>query len=171
MLWLAPAGVRGGIKLEACRQSRQPQPFSLCGPLRSGTLVCSTRDVAASFLTRCRGSRLLRPRRCGDFGFVSRLKPAEHRERWTIQDFLMGALHIATFGSLCQRRCGVFCADCCGSGNLENLRLPLCLLLWQQQSTTAKTLRRPFCQLSRHRQSTSQRDRSPTLVITSTWKG
>ena len=32
-----------------------------------------------SFLTRCRGSRLLRPRRCGDFGLVSRHKPAEHR--------------------------------------------------------------------------------------------
>ena len=34
---------------------------------------------SASFLTRCRGSRLLRPRRCGDFGLVSRHKPAEHR--------------------------------------------------------------------------------------------
>ena len=31
------------------------------------------------FLTRCRGSRLLRLRRCGDFGLVSRHKPAEHR--------------------------------------------------------------------------------------------
>ena len=29
-------------------------------------------DVAASFLTRCRGSRIFRPCRCGDFGFVSR---------------------------------------------------------------------------------------------------
>ena len=27
----------------------------------------------------CRGSRILRPCRCGDFGFVSRHKPAEHR--------------------------------------------------------------------------------------------
>ena len=44
-----------------------------------GTSVHSTRGVAASFLTRCRGSRLLRPRRCGDFGLVSRHKPAEHR--------------------------------------------------------------------------------------------
>ena len=34
-------------------------------------------DVAESFLTRCRGSRNLRPCRCGDFGFVSRHKPAE----------------------------------------------------------------------------------------------
>ena len=36
-------------------------------------------DVAASFLTRCRGSRNLRQCRCGDFGLVSRHKPAEHR--------------------------------------------------------------------------------------------
>ena len=55
---MAPAGLRGGMKLEAYHQSRQPQPFSLCGPLRSGTSVRSTRDVAASFLTRCRGSRI-----------------------------------------------------------------------------------------------------------------
>ena len=45
----------------------------------SGTSVRSTRGDAASFLTRCRGSRILRPCRCGDFGFVSRHKPAEHR--------------------------------------------------------------------------------------------
>ena len=30
-------------------------------------------------LTRCRGSRISLPCRCGDFGFVSRHKPAEHR--------------------------------------------------------------------------------------------
>ena len=35
--------------------------------------------VAASFLTRRRGSRNFRQCRCGDFGFVSRHKPAEHR--------------------------------------------------------------------------------------------
>ena len=35
-------------------------------------------DVAASFLTRCRGSRDFRPCRCGDFGLVSRHRPAEH---------------------------------------------------------------------------------------------
>ena len=44
-----------------------------------GTSVRSTRGVVTSFLTRCRGSRLPRPRRCGDFGLVSRHKPAEHR--------------------------------------------------------------------------------------------
>ena len=36
-------------------------------------------DVAASFLTRCRGSPNFRQCRCGDFGMVSRHKPAEHR--------------------------------------------------------------------------------------------
>ena len=51
------------------------------GHLCHGTSVRSTRGVAASFLTRCRGSRILRPSRCGcgNFGFVSRHKPAEHR--------------------------------------------------------------------------------------------
>ena len=39
----------------------------------SGSSVHSTRGVAASFLTRCRGSRLPRPRRCGDFGMVSNI--------------------------------------------------------------------------------------------------
>ena len=71
MLWLAPAGLRGGIKLEAYHQSRQPLSFSPCGPWCSGTSVRSTRDV----LLR---QPYLRPRRGGDLGFVSRHKPAEH---------------------------------------------------------------------------------------------
>ena len=33
MLLLAPAGLRGGLKLEAYHQSRQPQSFFLCGPV------------------------------------------------------------------------------------------------------------------------------------------
>ena len=41
--------------------------------------VRSTRGVAASYLTRCRGSRIFRPRRCANCGLVSRHKPAEHR--------------------------------------------------------------------------------------------
>ena len=36
------------------------------------------RTLRRLFLTRCRGSRLLRLRRCGDFGLVSRHKPPEH---------------------------------------------------------------------------------------------
>ena len=57
MLWLAPAGLQGGLKLEAYHQSRQPQYFSL-SPRCSGTSVLSTRGVAASHLTRFRGSRI-----------------------------------------------------------------------------------------------------------------
>ena len=38
------------------------------------------------FLSSCRGSRLLRPRRCGDFGLVSRHKPPEHH--------FLGAFHV-----------------------------------------------------------------------------
>ena len=37
MPWLAPAGLRGGLKLEAYRRSRQPQSFFLCGSRCSGT--------------------------------------------------------------------------------------------------------------------------------------
>ena len=37
MLWLAPAGLRGGLKLEAFLQSRQPQSFLLCVSRCSGT--------------------------------------------------------------------------------------------------------------------------------------
>ena len=37
VVWLAPAGLRGGLKLEAYHQSRQPQSFFLCGPRCSGT--------------------------------------------------------------------------------------------------------------------------------------
>ena len=37
MPWLAPAGLRGGLKLEAYNQSRHPQSFFLCGPRCSGT--------------------------------------------------------------------------------------------------------------------------------------
>ena len=46
--------------------------FGRQGHYCSGTSVRSTRGVAASFLTRCRGSRILRPS-------LRRHKPAEHR--------------------------------------------------------------------------------------------
>ena len=77
MLWLAPAGLRGGLKLEAYHQSRQPQSFFLCGPRCSGTSDrCSGRCGVISYaLLR---QPYLRPRRCGDLGFVLRHKPAEH---------------------------------------------------------------------------------------------
>ena len=57
-------------------------------------------------------------------GFVSRHKPAEHHiamflHLLSVQNFLMDVLHMFWgFGSLCQWRCGVFCAGCCGSRNL-----------------------------------------------------
>ena len=78
MLWLAPAGLRGGLKLEAYHQSRQPQIFLSLWPSLFWDFGSLFRTLRRHFLTRCRGSRLLRPRRCGDFGLVSRHKPAEH---------------------------------------------------------------------------------------------
>ena len=48
MLWLAPAGLRGGFKLEAYHQSRQPQTFFLCGPRCSGSSVPCIRSHASA---------------------------------------------------------------------------------------------------------------------------
>ena len=73
MLWLVPAGLRGGLKLEAYHQSRQPQSLFLCGPRCSGTSV-RFQDVAASFSYALLRQPYLRPRRGGDPGFVSRHK-------------------------------------------------------------------------------------------------
>ena len=56
--------------------------FFLC--IVTGASVCCGRCTSSlstlrcHFLRACRGSRILRPCRCGDFGFVSRHKPAEH---------------------------------------------------------------------------------------------
>ena len=61
--------------LALVRGSRTSRWFSF----GSGISVRSTRDVAASLLACCRGSRIFRPCRCGDFGCVSQHKPAEHR--------------------------------------------------------------------------------------------
>ena len=69
------------------------------------------RTLRRHFLTRCRGSRLLRPRRCGDLGFVSRHKPAGHR----IPDVLASPDVVASCITSCRgrrvsfstRRCGV----------------------------------------------------------------
>ena len=81
------ATVLGSEFVYLLRQSSLPGPprspayrdvfwtvYEMAGPARSDGC-----GVAASFLTRCRGSRNLRPRRCGDFGLVSRHEPAEHR--------------------------------------------------------------------------------------------
>ena len=119
--------------------------LSLCGPHCSRTSVHPTRGVAASFLTRCRGSRISRPCRRGDIGFVSRHKPAVQRVGsselpggcTSHRDGFTDVLGVAASFVLT-----VAVAATCIS---EKLRLSLCLLLWQQQSTTAKTLRRPLC--------------------------
>ena len=76
----AVAGARrtpGGLELEAYHQSRQPQSFFLCGPRCSGTSDrCSGRCGVISYaLLR---QPYFRPRRCGDIGFLSRHKQAEH---------------------------------------------------------------------------------------------
>ena len=110
MLWLAPAGLRGGLKLEAYHQSRQPQSFFLCGPRCSGTSDrCSVRlGVISHALLR---QPYLRLHRCGDLGFVSRHMPAEHR----IPDVLAAPDVVASCITSCRgrrvsfstRRCGV----------------------------------------------------------------
>ena len=48
MLWLAPAGLRGGLKLEAYHQRRQPQTLFLCGPRCSGSSVLCIRGHASA---------------------------------------------------------------------------------------------------------------------------
>ena len=78
MLWPAPAGLLGGLKLEAYHQSRQPQSFFLCGPRCSGTSDRCSGRCGVIFL-RAVAAAVSSSRRCGDFGLVSRHKPAEHR--------------------------------------------------------------------------------------------
>ena len=93
------------------------------------------------------------------------------------------SLSPSMFCSLCQKRCGVILASCCGSGNQvlyrrrgvllpgsairdgcthvlglriivpEALRRPFGQLLWQRQCSPPQTLRRLFRQLLRQRQS------------------
>ena len=53
-----------------------------------GTSVHSTRDIAASFLTRCRGSRLLRPRLFGLVSPTLRRRASHAEERLRHQRFL-----------------------------------------------------------------------------------
>ena len=54
---------------------------------------------------RCRGSRILCPCRCGDYGFVSRHKPAEHR--FPDVSATPGIKFSAGRRVLSERRCGV----------------------------------------------------------------
>ena len=74
----AATGISSFVKLEAYHQSRQPQscfllPFCVLGlrlALPEALRRHLQRAVAAAVFSR--------PCRCGDFGFVSRHKPAEH---------------------------------------------------------------------------------------------
>ena len=110
MLLLAPAGLRGGLKLEAYHQSRQPQSFFLCGPRCSGTSDrCSGRLGVISYaLLR---QPYIRPHRCCNLGFESRRKPTGHR----IPDVLAAPdVEASCVTSCCgrrepfsERRCGV----------------------------------------------------------------
>ena len=106
MLLLAPAGLRGGLKLEAYHQSRQPQSFFLCGPRCSGTSDrCSGRFGVISYaLLR---QPYLRPHHCGDLGFVSRYKPAEDR----IPDVLAAPDVVASCITTCRGRRVSFSTD------------------------------------------------------------
>ena len=107
------------------------------------------RTLRRHFLTRCRGSRLVRPRRCGDFGLVSRHKSLsdvsttqlpvhtkqlpsrseEYRKVLTVQcEFCVSRAFQRHFCQLLRqwqtisRRCGVPGAGCCGSGAQTILR-------------------------------------------------
>ena len=76
--WL-PGEMAMAVASPARLASQSPATTLLCGHRCSGTSVRSTRDVAASSPTRCRGSRIFLLYRSGDFGFVTRHRPAEHR--------------------------------------------------------------------------------------------
>ena len=121
MLWLAPAGLRGGLKLEAYHQSRQPQSFFLCGPRCSGTSDrCSGRCGVISYaLLR---QPYLRPRRCGDLGFVSRHKPAEHHVPMFLQLQALRRHVSRPVAAGVPGPCDVSNASCCGSGSLHLFR-------------------------------------------------
>ena len=87
------------------------------------------RTLRRHFLTRCRGSRLIRPRRCGGFGLVSRHKPAEHHFlmfpprncQCTRSSCRVEAKSTEKFSRSCASsvfpvRFNVISANCCGSG-------------------------------------------------------
>ena len=74
------------------------------------------------FLTRCCGSRLLRPRRCGDLGLVSRHKPAEHHVPMFLQLQALRRHVSRPVAAGVPGRCDVSNASCCGSGSLHLFR-------------------------------------------------
>ena len=138
MLWLAPAGLRGGLKLEAYHQSRQPAILlslwpsvfwdfgSLFRPLRPAyrfrTSWWILLGVYSGTSDRCSGrfgfisyallwQPYLRPHHCGDIGFVSRHKPAVHR----IPDVLAAPDVVASCITSCRGRRVSFSTDVAAS--------------------------------------------------------
>ena len=93
------------------------------------------RTLRRHFLTRCRGSRLIRPRRCGDFGLVSRHKPAEHhflmfpprncqctRSSCRVEAKTTEKFSRSSASSVFPVRFNVISANCCGSGQTISRR-------------------------------------------------
>ena len=97
------AGARrtpGRLKTGGVPPKPQPQSFFLCGPRCSGISDrCSGRFGFISYALLWQPH--LRPHRCGDLGFVSRHKPAEHR----IPDVLAAPdVEASSVTSCCGRR-------------------------------------------------------------------
>ena len=83
MLWLAPAGLRGGLKLETCHQSRQPHSLSVA--LNVLGLWFALPEALRRQFSQIVAAAVLFVHRCSDSGFVSRQKPAEHQVSMFLQ--------------------------------------------------------------------------------------
>ena len=92
---------RGGVKREACHQSRQPQSFSLL--LTSFWDFGSPPEALRRHLLRCRGSRISRPCRCGDFGFGG---TSQQNITFSVEASCITSCWQACL-SFSERRCGV----------------------------------------------------------------
>ena len=122
VLWLAPAGLRGGMKLEAHHQSRQPQSFFLCGPRCSGTSDRCSGRCGVTWASCCGSGNQVLYRRCGVLLPGSALRD--------------GSMHVLALRIVVP----------------EALRRPSGRLLRQRHSNALQTLRRLLGQLSRQRQ-------------------
>ena len=115
--------------------------------------------VAASSPTRCRGSRIfllslwrLRHRVAAQAGRTSHCDVSAPPVSSELPDgCTTHVLGLRIVVSVAFAAPVVLTVEAAATCFFQKLRPPFCLLLWQQQSTTPKTLRRPLCQLSRHR--------------------
>ena len=121
MLWLTPAGLRGGKKLEAYHQSRQPQPFSLSVSLGVLGLRIVVQDVAASLgpAVAAAANRFF-CRRCGVLLPGSALRDGcmHVLGLWIV---VPEALRLRQ--RMLSRLCGVSWVSCRGSGGLWSIFL------------------------------------------------